>query len=153
MQEQHRLDDIAPGPGTYLLVLAASQGRSVQVGRLGIIDLQAGYYLYIGSAFGSGGIRSRVKHHARIAARPHWHLDYIRPCLSLESIWYSHDPIGHECEWAAVLAGKSTITEPLPGFGASDCDCATHLFYQSRQPRFGDFKKLLEHHTLNRMVL
>ena len=153
MQEQHRLDDITAGPGTYLLVLAASQPQAVQVGRLGQIELQPGYYLYIGSAFGSGGIRSRVKHHARIAARPHWHLDYIRPFLSLQSIWYSHDTVPRECAWAASLAGKSTISEPLPGFGASDCVCATHLFYQACQPRFADFKKLLVHHALNRMVL
>ena len=153
MQEQHRLDDIAAGPGTYLLVLAAIRRQAVQVGRLGQLDLQPGYYLYIGSAFGAGGIRSRVKHHARISARPHWHLDYIRPFLSLQSVWYSHDPIPHECEWAAALRHKPAISQPLLGFGASDCGCDTHLFYQSRKPRFADFKKILEHNVLNRMVL
>ena len=147
------LDTIAAGPGTYLLVLASAQCKAAQVGLLGLLTLQQGYYLYIGSAFGAGGIRSRVKHHARISARPHWHLDYIRPSLSLLSIWYSHDAERHECEWATALQARRAISHPLPGFGASDCHCHTHLFYTTSKPDFGEFKKILQHHKLEKIML
>ena len=151
--QENRLEDIAAGPGTYVLVLASAQQHAVQVGRLGPIDLRPGYYLYIGSAFGAGGIRSRLKHHARISARPHWHLDYIRPGLALQSIWYSHDELRRECEWAAALRLKPSISRPLAGFGASDCRCGTHLFYMSNKPCFADFKKVLKHNMLKNMLL
>ncbi|MCG8024627.1 MAG: DUF123 domain-containing protein [Candidatus Thiodiazotropha endolucinida] len=52
-------------PGTYGLVLQADTDTVVQVGRWGAIDIRPGYYIYIGSAFGAGGVLARVSRHCR----------------------------------------------------------------------------------------
>ncbi len=65
-------------PGTYVLVLAVPRTPRISVGRLGIAGFPAGTYLYIGSAWGPGGLRARIAHHFKPAWRPHWHIDYLR---------------------------------------------------------------------------
>ena len=122
---------IGKRPGTYLLIFACQQVTAVQVGRLGKIKLQPGYYCYVGSAFGPGGIGARVAHHEKFSQKPHWHLDYVRPQLQLISAWYQHD-VHKEHHWANILA--ATMTAPLSGFGASDCTCDTHFFYSITLP-------------------
>lgn len=62
--------------GTYALILEAKNEKQVQIGHWGILDIKIGYYLYIGSAFGPGGIKSRVSRHFK-QKKPHWHIDYL----------------------------------------------------------------------------
>jgi hypothetical protein len=38
--------------GTYALILVSSSDRLIQIGKLGQLLLQPGYYVYAGSAFG-----------------------------------------------------------------------------------------------------
>jgi len=85
-------------PGTYILVLRCSTSRTIRIGRLGKLPLQPGWYLYAGSAFGPGGLRARVGHHARRAARPRWHIDYFRRCARLEAVWYLMLRVGIICK-------------------------------------------------------
>jgi len=42
------------------------------------LDLLPGYYIYIGSAFGPGGVRARMLRHLRADKPKHWHIDYLR---------------------------------------------------------------------------
>ena len=65
--------------GTYALILRSSSQQTITVGKLGKIKMRKGYYIYVGSAFGPGGVRARVKRHCHIRKPPHWHIDYIRP--------------------------------------------------------------------------
>ena len=123
------LDGISSQPGTYLLVFHSDQSVSIKVGRLGQLELEPGYYFYIGSAFGPGGVRARVHHHHGISSRPHWHLDYIRPALSLREVWYSIDAVRYEHDWAAILYYTIHMQVPLAGLGSSDCQCESHFFY------------------------
>ena len=120
-------------PGTYVLLLRSEATRSITVGRLGELHLCAGFYLYIGSAFGPGGLRARVQHHSRRTVRPHWHVDYLRRHTRLEAVWYC---CGARCEHqtAAVVAGLPGAVVPMPGFGSSDCGCETHLFWFAKSP-------------------
>jgi len=123
--------------GCYVLLLRAARGgRQVMIGRLGELLIRRGWYLYVGSAFGPGGVAARVAHHLRHAARPRWHLDYLRPHLRVEGLWYSHGPrdLALEHRWAARLAAVEGAEIPLARFGASDCRCASHLFRFSRCP-------------------
>lgn len=71
--------------GTYLLVLRSHGEATVQVGRWGPLAVRPGVYLYVGSAFGPGGVRARVGRHLRMRKKPHWHLDYLRPLAT--STW------------------------------------------------------------------
>jgi Uri superfamily endonuclease len=51
--------------------------KRLSVGRLGEFDLVPGFYAYVGSAFGLGGLRARIGHHPESTAEPHWHIDYL----------------------------------------------------------------------------
>ena len=134
---------MTPLPGTYTLVMFAARGHLIQVGRLGRLPLERGYYAYVGSAFGPGGIKARVRHHLRTAASPHWHIDYLRPFVDMRAVWYSTDTCPREHCWASIFQGMPDIGTPRPGFGASDCGCASHLFFSGRSPSVGRFRTRL----------
>ena|ERR1017187_5348707 len=61
--------------------------------------------------------------------RPHWHIDYLRPHTTLDEVWFCHDRKSREHEWASCFAGMMGASVPLAGFGSSDCDCESHLFF------------------------
>jgi Uri superfamily endonuclease len=134
---------IGAGPGTYALILSCRNPRSLRVGGLGRVALTPGFYVYVGSAFGPGGVRARVEHHAARSARPHWHLDYLRRALALEEVWHTHDPERRECDWADVFESHRRSSVPIPGFGASDCGCASHLWTFSARPSPAGFRRRL----------
>jgi Uri superfamily endonuclease len=129
--------------GTYALILESSSERLIEIGKLGQLLLQPGYYIYAGSAFGPGGLKARIGHHSRISQRPHWHIDYLRPALLLDEVWYSYDSERHEHWWADTFRHLKGATLPLAGFGASDCSCKSHLLLFSAKPLVGRFREKL----------
>ncbi len=131
------------GTGTYGLILEAKTNFEIIVGKLGRLKGEPGYYVYVGSAFGPGGLKARIKHHLRHAAKPHWHIDHLRLKLHVNEVWYTHDHCNRECAWARLMAGMKGNGIPLRGFGASDCTCSTHLIYFKRFPSFQVFRKCL----------
>ena len=137
-----------PQPGTYALVMVCSSDPKVEVGKLGWLRLQSGFYVYVGSAFGPGGLKARIAHHVNISERPHWHIDYLRPALDLTEIWFTHDSRHREHQWAGVLARIGGATVPMPGFGASDCRCKSHLFFFDSAPSGAGFRRRV-HAILN----
>ena len=128
-------------PGTYALILFSSLDRLLSIGRLGQLHLRPGYYVYVGSAFGRGGVRARIAHHARPSRRLHWHIDYLKKVAQLSEIWWTHDPIRREHQWASVVSRLRGATIPLLGFGASDCVCNSHLYFFTKSPSFAAFHK------------
>ncbi len=139
--------DIQPGTGTYALVLPSLVNTSIQVGKLGEFRLHPGYFVYVGSAFGPGGLRARIAHHRRTTTRPHWHIDYLRRVLPLQDVWYSFDPQRREHHWAKTMGERPEGSIPFPGFGASDCACLTHLFFFKTKPSLAAFRRGLRAHT------
>jgi Uri superfamily endonuclease len=127
--------------GTYIVVLKSIIERPVTVGKLGTLSVNPGYYVYIGSAFGPGGLKARIKHHCNPTRRPHWHLDYLSPILRLCEIWYTYDKIQREHQWAAIHAQTRGALQPLSGFGASDCCCRSHLFFYQSKPSGSHFRR------------
>ncbi len=123
-------------PGTYALLLHAIDDPIIEVGALGDMSVRAGVYVYVGSAFGPGGLRARVERHVRSDGTLHWHVDYLRAETRLETVWYTHDPERRECTWVEVIRSLSGASVPLEGFGASDCTCPAHL------ARFGEVPSL-----------
>ena len=120
---------IQPKPGTYALVLFCASSARIRVGRLGTMQLQRGYYVYLGSALGPGGLRARIAHHQRRSTRPHWHIDHLRGHTRFHSVWLSYDGKRHEHEWARATQKVKDATIPFPRFGASDCSCPSHLYF------------------------
>lgn len=122
--------------GSYILVLQLEQAvGDLQIGKLGQFTFPAGYYLYVGSAFGPGGLEARLRRHERREkARPHWHIDYLRAHARLCEIWTVGGGVRLECRWCAALAAIPALATPAPGFGASDTGCRSHLFFMPRPP-------------------
>jgi Uri superfamily endonuclease len=129
-------------PGTYALVLYTTRKAIVQIGRWGNLALRPGYYIYVGSAFGPGGVWARVSRHCRESKSKHWHIDYLREKATVESVWYSHRKTRLEHRWAIALANWNKA-QPVPGFGCSDCGCDSHLFYFSQAPILDEFARTL----------
>jgi Uri superfamily endonuclease len=121
--------------GTYLLRLQLLRPRRLRIGRLGSYHFAAGHYLYVGSALGPGGLAARLAYHQRREkARPHWHIDYLRPHTHLQEAWTITCARHLEEEWGSALLQLPGLQTPVPGFGSSDTKLPTHLFYISRQP-------------------
>jgi Uri superfamily endonuclease len=128
-------------PGTYALMLTCQKPGTVRIGRLGDLALQPGVYIYVGSAFGMGGLSARIGHHRRISARPHWHVDHLRVACDLSEVWFTTTAGCREHSWAKALARLPGATVPMPGFGSSDCACETHLFWFNRLPSIRTFRR------------
>lgn len=122
--------------GSYILVLQLDRPLgNFQIGRLGRFDFAAGFYLYVGSAYGSGGLNARLAYHIRRhKPRPHWHIDYLRAEARLREAWTVAGPGRLECVWCRELATHPDVSTPAPGFGSRDTGCNTHLFYLPRAP-------------------
>ena len=131
------------GTGTYAIVLQPKAERSIKVGKLGMLKLQTGYYIYVGSAFGPGGLEARIAHHKRKSHRSRWHIDYLRAAAEICEVWYSYDPRSREHQWAETLAETKKSTRPFPGFGSSDCSCLTHLYHFKSKPAVASFRRRL----------
>jgi Uri superfamily endonuclease len=116
-------------PGTYALVLIPSNTKPINMGKIGVLRVQPGFYFYVGSAFGPGGLKARLDHHKKTTTRARWHIDYLRRQTKLKDIWDSLDPMRREHQWAEVMASIEGVSVPLSGFGSSDCDCNSHLFF------------------------
>lgn len=114
--------------GTYALVMRLSAPATVAVGRLGVFNLPEGFYLYVGSAHGAGGLRARVGRHLRAEKRLHWHVDYLTAHAEITEVWIRASAERLECHWAGLLAGLHGVSIPVSRFGASDCTCPAHLF-------------------------
>src|ERR1019366_9681075 len=119
---------LEPKPGTNALILSCASNARIRVGRLGTKRLQPGYYMYLGSAFGPGGLRARIAHHQTASTRPHWHIDFLRAHTRLHLVWLRYDMTRREHEWARAMQKVEGATIPFPRFGASDCNCPSHLY-------------------------
>ena len=131
-------------PGTYALVLSPSAEQRIRIGKLGQLDVRPGFYVYVGSAFGSGGLTARIRRHQRKTKKLRWHVDYLTAVISIAEVWYTRDTARRECQWAEVLSKMRGAAVPLIGFGSSDCACQTHLWlFPARPSRRGSRRRLL----------
>ena len=112
-------------PGTYALLLKLNNRERITVGKLGAFDFPAGYYLYMGSALGPGGLRAR-----------------------LIEVWSIASEERLECKWGEVARRLSGAQVPVWGFGSSDCRCPAHLIYFRARPDREQFEQAL--HKLGR---
>jgi len=125
--------------GTYVLLLQLPTNETISVGRLGVVDFPAGWYTYIGSAFGAGGLVGRIKYHLQPVEKAHWHIDYLRQKAVLKEIWLSPDTQRREHEWVELMMDIPGAVSFAEGFGASDSYHESHLFYFDVRPTLEDF--------------
>ena len=125
--------------GTYALVLRLACQAEIAIGRLGTFTFPAGYYLYVGSALGTGGLEARLARHRRHDKKLRWHIDYLLEHAQLVEVWSAVSTDKLECLWAQAareLPGGEIL---VPGFGSSDCRCPSHLIYLARKPAYEEF--------------
>lgn len=127
--------------GTYVLVFELKSLNRLTVGKLGIFSFPAGWYTYVGSAHGPGGLQARIGHHLELAPKPHWHMDYLRPRGYFREIWYGSGANPTEHHWSGILQTMPQSSIAARGFGSSDCRCDAHLIHFQSQPSIETFRR------------
>ena len=157
MSAQHPASPEKPGPtlwprqaGTYVLVMRVPAPLQVRIGRLGASVLPAGWYVYVGSALGPGGLRGRLARHFRADKKLRWHIDYVLSSAAaatqaqpIAQVWYVCSAVRNECVWARELGALPGARVAMRGFGASDCHCPSHLLAFEAFPPFQLFAQRL----------
>lgn len=116
--------------GVYIAVFYMPGSKTIQIGRLGRFNFRQGVYFYVGSA--QRNLPARLERHGRKKKPLHWHIDYLSvKAEMLGAITINGQP-ELECQLAKELGGMFELA--VPGFGASDCRCAGHLFYAQQLP-------------------
>lgn len=124
--------DSGAAGGTYTLVVELHDSATIDVGALGGVAFDPGWYAYVGSANGPGGF-ARVERHRELAAgcrdSQHWHVDYLlgHPEATVDTVTTTGGVDG-EC---AVASGLDCGV--VDGFGCSDCSCHSHLAYSPQR--------------------
>lgn len=131
-------------PGIYALILFRPRQEEIEVGALGRRCFPAGWYVYVGSAWGPGGLRGRLGRHLRPGGPLRWHIDFLRQGAAIREIWCLPGAAAEtEHRWAALLAQAPGAFVPVPRFGASDCRCRAHLLAFAAKPRHRRFAAAL----------
>ena len=146
-------------PGVYILVFHLAKATSITFDRKGTRHkFPAGWYLYVGSACGVGGLHRRLARHQRRIAdgkNMHWNVDYFREHALLSELWYFEtDDCRFEHHWAQTVTDQMGATVPVRKFGASDCKahCPSHFFHLSERPSTAVFRALLSSRGLSTTV-
>lgn len=121
---------IPSSPGLYLLVLELGEHFRGWVGSLGFVNLDRGFYVYLGSARGPGGLRARVLRHVGGPRRVRWHIDYLTSRPSVRCVLAVVVETVDDLEElvAAKLLNLASLKPAVKGFGSSDRRSLTHLF-------------------------
>ncbi|MBO3763117.1 MAG: GIY-YIG nuclease family protein [Candidatus Brockarchaeota archaeon] len=118
------------GKGSYSIIFKLIINKKLEVGTLKTTFLSRGFYVYNGSAYGSGGLMSRIKHHVEKKKRRHWHMDYVTSsskCKILKIIVCKKRNIERRISLEMLEEKDSFIG--IPKFGATDDKVSkTHLF-------------------------
>ncbi len=129
--------------GYYLLVLHIGRNVFLKIGSLRESEYRAGYYIYVGSARGPGGLRSRIKRHLSRVKHLHWHIDYLLSLdyVSAVAIVYCIDT-GTDLEPVFSELLRSQNLRYIPRFGCSDKRSdVSHLYYCGT--RLGDCLRIV----------
>ncbi|HIC96411.1 TPA: GIY-YIG nuclease family protein [Candidatus Bipolaricaulota bacterium] len=130
--------------GIYALILHLVCREEITIGRLGKFTFPAGYYLYLGSALGPGGLEARLTRHLREGKRPHWHIDYLLERARVIEVWTLPSAERLECLWARAARELPGARLPVLGFGSSDCSCPSHLIHLIERPSFALFVERMQ---------
>ena len=125
--------------GTYVLLLHLPLDETLTIGKLGTFHFPAGWYAYVGSAFGAGGLVGRLKHHLKPVKKPHWHIDYLRQAAQVKEVWLTPGAERREQAWVDLILAIPGAMVLVEGFGASDSTQESHLIYFDVRPLLEDF--------------
>ncbi|ADL11853.1 GIY-YIG nuclease family protein [Acetohalobium arabaticum] len=118
--------------GIYNLIISLKEDCKIKVGSLGEFEFKSGYYIYTGTA--QQNLSARIERHRSKNKKLHWHIDYLLQKAEVIEVKTWAKDREAECQIHQKLAIKPEFTEPVVGFGASDCSCKTHLLYSPQKP-------------------
>ena len=120
---------------TYVLVICCKSRFDTDVGSLGSVGFDKGWYGYVGSSRSENF--SRLSRHQDVSdgsnETRHWHVDYLIGADETEIYGAFTTTDTEECNVA-----QSVDTGFKKGFGCSDCDCRTHLRYDEEVSDFAE---------------
>lgn len=121
--------------GSYSLVIQVKRPFGIETSSTGKIEIEKGFYVYNGSAFGPGGFK-RIDRHLDLSKGDsdysvHWHIDHLtsRPETRITGVLKAPE-VDIEDDLSLETDLKS-----VPGFGASDSDVDTHLLYSDSREK------------------
>ncbi|MEM2154278.1 MAG: GIY-YIG nuclease family protein [Nitrososphaeria archaeon] len=121
--------------GSYVLLLENKETCNIKVGALGQIIFYKGFYAYIGSMFGPGGLQARIRRYFKGGKR-HWHIDYILDKMKIIGVFIL--PEKNFESYLANIAVKNF--KFIKGFGCSDKkDDMSHLLYFTGEHELKNF--------------
>ena len=119
-------DAISDAKGAYALLLRLDAPVEIRLRMAEPVSLSPGWFVYCGSAKGSGGLRARLRRHFRQDKALHWHIDRLTGVAARTAAVLVRD--GNECALVAALLKGRRFDVAIPGFGSSDCrQCESHL--------------------------
>ncbi|MCW8951642.1 MAG: DUF123 domain-containing protein [Rhodospirillales bacterium] len=128
MKTVEDIESLPDAGGAYALVIELLRPLTLALKGRPETRLDPGRYLYGGSARGPGGIRARVRRHARVGKTLRWHVDILTNTAGVQAVAALTG--GNECDVIGRVAKLPGASIPVPGFGSSDCtDCAAHLIH------------------------
>lgn len=123
MEYPDYLEELLRHPGYYILVLEVPGRLEVNTRTNRRFVLDPGFYIYIGSARGPGGLIARVKRHFRRNKKLFWHIDHLttKQSVRIVAVYTLVDMVDPQRDYESLLSVKlSRLLEPVRGFGASD---------------------------------
>lgn len=111
--------------GIYVLLIGINKDMQRRIGSLGEVYFSRGIYAYVGSA--QNNLEKRIARHTAKRKKKFWHIDYLLDSASARilKVFYKEAGKEEECRTAKKLSEKGRA---ISGFGASDCNCKSHLF-------------------------
>lgn len=126
-----QVEALGPVKGAYALVLKLNSPLKLDIAKFSGETLKSGWYVYLGSARGSGGLRARLNRHFQKTKTLHWHIDRLTVAADTHHALAVAD--GNECNLLLALLDRPELEVALPGFGSSDCrQCPSHLLRLSQ---------------------
>ncbi len=126
--------------GSYLLIIKLENDNIIPIGKLGEIPFKKGFYVYVGSAL--NGLEQRIQRHMRKNKKIHWHIDYFLKHARIINVWCKENTFREEC----IIANELDVhLSSITGFGCSDCNCKSHLFYGT----YNEIKHIIDGLNMN----
>jgi Uri superfamily endonuclease len=117
--------------GTYVLVLHCMRPFRLKMGRLGCANMTNGYYIYTGSALGTGAVslEGRLRRHSQRKKKVNWHIDYLTSDTRCEvkAAVVVRSAKRLECIINRAVMRELDAHPLLARAGSSDCKCEGHL--------------------------
>lgn len=122
--------------GAYILLIYLGANLRIKIGSLGFLMFRKGYYCYIGSARGPGGIEARIGRHMRREKKIRWHIDYLLKHAEIKEAYYST-----EMDEISIVMSFAENFHGIEGFGSSDSHMKSHLFFIGKNIEY--FRKFM----------